>query len=109
LPEGWRLAVPAAYRDNGHIWNQFTLRVAGAGRRDALREHLAARGIGSETYYPITLGQQRCFAGLPAASREGTPVAERLAAECLSIPVHAELTAGQRDEVAAAVAEFFQP
>jgi len=48
-----RLVLPVAYPHNGHIWNQYTLRVIGVGQRDALRAHLSSRGIGSEIYYPL--------------------------------------------------------
>src|SRR5688572_8850877 len=53
------ITLPTAVE--GHIWNQYTLRVGG-GRRDALKEHLAKRGIGSEIYYPVPLHRQECFA-----------------------------------------------
>jgi len=39
-----------------HVWHQYVIR---APRRDALREFLSARGIGSEIYYPLPLHQQK--------------------------------------------------
>ncbi len=103
---GARLIVPCAYPHNGHIWNQFTLRVPGDGRRDALRAHLVEHGIGCEIYYPVPLHRQACFADLPEASRGECPTAERLASEVLSLPVYPELTPAQRDEVVAAIGGF---
>lgn len=94
------LELPTAAAHNVHIWNQYTLRVPGPGRRDILRQHLAARGIGHEIYYPLPLHQQACFAHLP---RTSLPNSERLAQEVLSIPVFPELTDAERHEVAAAV------
>lgn len=99
------LALPVAYGHNTHIWNQYTLRVLG-GWRDSLRDHLAARGIGCEIYYPIPLHQQECFRGLPPHALQPCPVAEQLAEEVLSIPVYPELTEGQVNEVAAAIGEW---
>ncbi|HUG12119.1 MAG TPA: DegT/DnrJ/EryC1/StrS family aminotransferase, partial [Opitutaceae bacterium] len=90
------LILPTVAPNNDHIWNQYTLRVSGAGRRDALRQHLTAAGIGHEIYYPLPLHQQECFAHLPRAS---LPVSEQLAAEVLSIPVFPELTGAERTEV----------
>jgi dTDP-4-amino-4,6-dideoxygalactose transaminase len=103
-----RLVLPAALPDHQHTWNQFTLRAPGPGRRDALRDHLAARHIGCEIYYPLTLDQQACFAHLPDSARANCPTARQLATEVLSIPVYPELTDSQRAEVAAAIADWIQ-
>jgi len=101
-----RLVLPQAGTHMGHVWNQFTLRVVGNGQRDALKNHLTARGIGCEIYYPVALHQQVCFQQLPAHAIQACPVSEALTAEVLSIPVYPELTAPQRDEVVAAIAEW---
>lgn len=100
-----RIVLPTAYAHNGHIWNQFTLRVLG-GQRDALRQHLTALGIGCDVYYPLTLDRQECFAGLPETSRSGCSVAHQLADEVLSIPVYPELSIAQKEEVVAAIRTF---
>lgn len=104
---GARLVLPAAYPHNGHIWNQFTLRVLG-GQRDALRQHLTQHGIGCDVYYPLTLDQQECFAYLPESSRQGCTVAHQLAQEVLSIPVYPELSLAQKEEVVAVIGKFLQ-
>ena len=107
---GATILLPVALPHNGHIWNQYTLRVlpAPGNRRDALRDFLAAREIGSEIYYPLPLHLQECFA--PSAGRppEPLPVSERLAKECLSIPIYPELRREQQDCVIAAIAEFLR-
>src|SRR5262249_21518565 len=46
-----------------HVWNQYTIRVPG-GRRDPVKAHLAAAGVGSEIYYPVPLHLQKCFQSL---------------------------------------------
>jgi dTDP-4-amino-4,6-dideoxygalactose transaminase len=104
-PEAARLVLPAALPGNAAIWNQYTLRVPGAGRRDALRAHLAARGIGSEIYYPVPLHEQKCFAPLGYAP-EDLPWAHRLASEVLSLPIYPELPEAQLTEVCHAIQEF---
>ena len=88
-----------------HVFNQYTLRVPD-GRRDALRAHLKARGIGHEVYYPLALHEQPCFAYL-AHRRGDFPHAERAADEVLSVPVFAELTEDEQAQVAGAIREFF--
>ena len=87
-----------------HIWNQYTLRVLGAGRRDALRKHLADRGIATEIYYPVPMHRQECFAYL--AAQNSCPVATQLADEVLSIPIFPELTEAQRRDVVDAISAF---
>lgn len=100
-----KIVLPVAYAHNSHIWNQFTLRVLG-GKRDSLRDHLVAKKIGCDIYYPVTLDQQKCFANLPASSRAGCDVSHRVAGEVLSIPIYGELTEAQRNEVIAVIGEW---
>lgn len=100
------LVLPTVLPGHGPVWNQFTLRVPGAGRRDALKHHLTACGIGCEIYYPVALHQQECFSQLPPPAIQACPVAEQLTGEVLSIPVYPELNAAQRDEVIAAIGEW---
>jgi dTDP-4-amino-4,6-dideoxygalactose transaminase len=99
------LTTPYVAPENESIYNQYTLRVAD-GQRDALKQHLTDKGIGSAIYYPLPLHLQECFAylGYKAGS---IPEAERAAGEVLSLPVFPELTTTQRDEVVAAVRGFF--
>jgi dTDP-4-amino-4,6-dideoxygalactose transaminase len=102
--ESARLVLPVAYPHNGHIWNQYTLRVIGAGRRDALRAQLTARGIGSEIYYPLPLHEQACFGDL-GHQPEDFPWAHRLSGEVISLPIYPELPADQIEQVCAAIGE----
>jgi dTDP-4-amino-4,6-dideoxygalactose transaminase len=95
--------LPEAMPGRGHVWNQFTLRLGGGGRRDAMKQHLTDRGIGCEIYYPIPLHRQECFAALPATL---CPVADALSREVLSLPIYPELAANQLEEVATAMASF---
>jgi len=102
-----RLVLPVAYSHNGHIWNQYTLRVIGAGQRDALRAHLTARGVGSEIYYPLPLHEQACFAHL-GYKPDDFPWAHRLAGEVISLPIYPEIPAEQIEQVCAVIAEFLK-
>ena len=96
-----KIMLPVTLPGYGHIWNQYTLRIPGEGRRDALRAHLTARGgIGSEIYYPVPLHEQECFAKL-GYKPEDLPVAHRLTGEVLSLPVYPELQAEAVEEVCA--------
>jgi len=85
------------------IFNQYTIRVP---RREELRAHLAAKGIGHSVYYPLCLHLQPCFAYLGYKPGQ-CPEAEKASAEVLSLPIYPELTQGQLDEVVAAVRGFY--
>jgi len=107
------ILLPVALPHNRHIWNQYTLRVLpgvapkrSGNTRDALRQFLAAREIGSEIYYPRPMHLQECFSAAAAGSRAPLPVSEQLAAECLSIPIYPELKREQQDSVIAAIGDF---
>ena len=85
------------------IFNQYTIRVE---RRDDLKAHLAAKGIGHSVYYPLPLHLQPCFAYLDY--KQGAfPESEKASLEVLSLPVYPELTEAQLDEVVAGVRSFF--
>jgi dTDP-4-amino-4,6-dideoxygalactose transaminase len=66
--------------------------------RDELREQLAAKGVPAMVYYPIPLHQQKAYHD--ARYKAGDfPVAEKLAAEVLSLPMHTELDAEQLEYI----------
>jgi perosamine synthetase len=82
-----------------HVYHQYTVRVPHD--RDAVRDELAAKGVGSEVYYPTPIHRLRPF--LKAGSGWDLPETERAAAEVLSLPVHPSLTENDLDRVAGAV------
>ena len=95
IPEGGR-----------HVFHCYVIRVPD-GRRDALRQYLSERGIGTGVHYPVPIHLQEASAFL--GYRLGDfPVTELLASEVVSLPMYAELTDVQVDAVAAAVAEFMR-
>jgi dTDP-4-amino-4,6-dideoxygalactose transaminase len=106
---GDHVTLPAEpYRTRGltnhHIYHQYVIRVP---RRDALREHLARREIGTAIYYPLGLHQQACFAAL--GYKEGDlPETERAARETLALPIYPELTRKGQRHVVESIREFFK-
>jgi len=102
-----RIVLPAPYGHNEHIWNQYTLRVLGEGKRDALKALLTERKIGTEIYYPVPMHEQECFANLRPAAETLTD-AHGLSKEVLSVPIFPELTRPQQDEVIRAIGDFLR-
>ncbi len=81
------VGLPLASAHGRHVWNQYVIRVP-HGRRDALRDFLTERKIGTEIYYPIPLHLQECFETLGYAAGS-LPESERAAARrwpCRSSP-----------------------
>ncbi|MGO9599540.1 MAG: DegT/DnrJ/EryC1/StrS family aminotransferase [Isosphaeraceae bacterium] len=100
------IGLPAERPGNFHVYNQFVIRVP-ATLRDPLREHLTARKIGTEIYYPIPLHLQACFASL--GYRPGDfPRSETAAAQTLALPVYPELSDAEQHYVVGSIFRFIQ-
>ena len=104
--DGPPLRTPAPAREPARaVHHQYVIRVP-ADRRDALRAHLAARGIDTDVYYPRGLHLQPCFRNLSHVPGD-LPETERAAREVLALPIYAELGEAQREHVIASVLGFF--
>ena len=74
--------------------------------RDRLQRHLAEAGIGTGVHYPVALHLQKAY--LDMGYKEGDfPIAERAAAEVLSLPMYPQLRLEQQQRVAKEVFDFF--
>lgn len=80
------ILVPGRSEHSTHVFHQYTLRVIGRDR-DALKEALQQKGIPTMVYYPVPLHQQKAYQD-PRYKTGDFPVAERLAACVLSLPMH---------------------
>ena len=96
--------TPPAEDPGAHaVYHQYTIR---AERRDELKNFLQESGIGSMIYYPVPMHLQPLYSELGYG--EGSlPEAERASREVLSLPMFPELSEGQQDRVAAAIADFY--
>ena len=84
------------------VWHLYVIRVE---HRDALRDHLAARGIATGVHYPIPIHAQPAYASL-GYGPGSFPVTERVSAGILSLPMYAELTPVLVERIVDAVGEF---
>ncbi len=76
-------------------WAQYTIRL---NQRDAVADRLRQSGIPTAVYYPLPLNRQQAFLMYPSAPG-GTPVADRLAEQVLSLPMHPYLDEPTQDRV----------
>jgi dTDP-4-amino-4,6-dideoxygalactose transaminase len=86
-----------------HVFHQYVIR---APRRDALRDHLTAHGIGSEVFYPVPLHLQAALEDLGYQPGD-FPHAERAAAEVLALPLFPELRDDEQQAVVNAIRAFY--
>jgi dTDP-4-amino-4,6-dideoxygalactose transaminase len=100
---GLPLIRPVVASDVEPVYHLYVIRTE---RRDALREYLSERGIGVGMHYPIPLPLTEAYQGLGFRSGQ-FPVTERAAQEILSLPMFAEMTEAQVDEVVGAIRSFF--
>ncbi|MFM2082956.1 MAG: dTDP-3-amino-3,6-dideoxy-alpha-D-galactopyranose transaminase [Verrucomicrobiota bacterium] len=93
-------------REAAYAQSAYHLYVVRHPRRDDLKKHLEANGVGCALHYPLPLHLQKCYAHL--GHKPGDfPVTEKAARECLSLPIYPELTDAQIQRVAAVIRDFF--
>jgi dTDP-4-amino-4,6-dideoxygalactose transaminase len=73
--------------------------------RDGMMEHLKAAGIGTGIHYPVPLHEQKAYAWLGYEAAD-FPVASRVAAEIVSLPMFPQLTAEQQARVVEEICFF---
>ena len=74
-----------------HVYHQYVIQLTEEFplSRTAFMEYLKVKGIGSAVHYPIPIHRQPLYA--PVADPDPCPVATKLAASVLSLPVHPSL------------------
>ncbi len=98
------LTLPAVAPGADPVWHLFVIRTT---RRDALQQHLAAAGIGTQIHYPVPPHLSRAYASA-GWKRGDFPLAEKFADEVLSLPIGPHTTMAQVDYVSAEVRRFLQ-
>ena len=94
------VVTPPTASNSVHVFHQYTIRIVGHDR-DKFSEELTKRGVGNGVYYPTPIHR------LPSYNRTDLlPVTEKVAKECLSIPVHPSLSKKDLHAIVAAVNEI---
>jgi dTDP-4-amino-4,6-dideoxygalactose transaminase len=98
------LVLPREPPGARHVWHLYVARTR---YRDRLVEHLRERGIGTGLHYPEPPHLSAAYAHL-GYGRGAFPVAERLAAEVVSLPIFPGISRAQLESVVAGVRDFYR-
>lgn len=98
------IQTPVIAEGNDSVYAQYTIL---SEDRDALSQALKVAGIPSVAYYTVPLHLQGAFADL--GHKPGDfPVAEKVAAQCLSLPMSPYLSPADQESIAMSVKKYFQ-
>lgn len=96
------IQAPAISKGNDSVYAQYTIL---SEDRDKISMALQAEAIPSVAYYAVPLHLQGAFADL--GHKPGDfPVAERIASQCLSLPMYPYLTAKDQEHIASTLTNF---
>ncbi len=96
------LRLPVVAPGATHVYHLYVVHTP---HRDALQQHLVEQGIGTLIHYPVPPHRQRAYQALnfPVGA---FPIAENLAATCLSLPMWPGMEEAHVAAVTAAIASF---
>lgn len=104
LAELEAVETPARAPYSTHVFHQYTLKVDA--KRDELRDFLKERGVPSMIYYPVPLHLQKAYSAY-GYKKGDFPVAEKLAQQVISLPIHTELEQEQVVYVCQQIKAFY--
>ena len=100
------IELPERLPDENNVYHLFPI-IVKDGKRDALHDYLAERGIGTVIHYPIAPHKQECYSreswNLPQLS---LPITEFLADSELSLPISPCMTKEQMEWVVECINKF---
>ena len=110
------IKTPVRQKNSTHVFHQYTLVLNGIDR-NALREHLASKGIPSMIYYPVPLHLQKAYCKTEEwkngrmeekliYKKGDFQVTEKLSESVLSLPMHTELSEDDLKYIMDSVLEF---
>jgi dTDP-4-amino-4,6-dideoxygalactose transaminase len=99
-----RLKLPYETPGYRHVYHLYVVEHP---LRDHLDQFLRDAGIDVKMHYPIAIHQQEGYPwGMPAELKPSVPESERNAAQCLSLPMFAELTRDELDYTIEKIVEW---
>jgi dTDP-4-amino-4,6-dideoxygalactose transaminase len=88
--------IPEVRAGYEHVWHQYTIRVDGG--RDEKVQQLNKAGVGTGIFYPVPAHRQTHLQELGYGA-SSLPVAEQLAQEVISLPVHPQLSEADLEKI----------
>lgn len=101
-----QLETPSRAEYSSHVFHQYTLKVTD-GSRNELQKFLTEKNIPAMIYYPVPMHQQKAYQD--ERYHDGSfPVAEKLAEQVISLPMHTELDETQLNYITNTIKEFYK-
>jgi dTDP-4-amino-4,6-dideoxygalactose transaminase len=98
------ILLPVEMEYASHVYHLYVIRTR---RRDELQKYLGDNAVATGLHYPVPLHLQKCFEHL--GYRKGDfPETEKLADECLSLPMFPDLNSKQIEYVCEKIKHFFK-
>src|SRR5215467_2864996 len=99
---GTEIVVPGEVSGAESVWHLYVVRTE---QREQLKNHLVSKGINASIHYPVPIHLQPAYEELGYKGGD-FPVTEFYAERILSLPMYAELSAEQIQQVSSAILEF---
>lgn len=82
------IIVPEMPKNVTHVYHQYTIRITPDFplKRDEVLAKLTEAGIGTAVFYPLPINRQKIYQDL--GYKPNTPIADEIASQVLSLPVH---------------------
>jgi perosamine synthetase len=94
--------TPKGHGHAGHVWHQYTVRIVGIDRDEAVKQ-LTEAGVGTSVFYPVPAHKQKPVMELGYGEDSALPVAEQVAREVVSLPVWPGLNSEDLERIVEAV------
>ncbi len=98
------IVLPQLAGNASSVYHIYVIRTS---QRDKLQDFLSQRGIGTLIHYPVPPHMQKAYSDLDY-KKGSLPLAEEIAATCLSLPLYPGLERSSIEIIADAVKEFYR-
>jgi UDP-2-acetamido-2-deoxy-ribo-hexuluronate aminotransferase len=101
-----QIELPSRNKYSNHVFHQYTMKLKNPEHRDKLKQFLYEQGIPTMVYYPLPLYDQKAYKTyVPDDFRLQNT--DTLVSSVLSLPIHTEMDASQKEYIVSKVKEYF--